>query len=180
MQLAEQGTIDLEADINTYLPEGFLHNRVYDTPVTMLNLMNHNAGFEESVIGMATGKEERILPLEEYLLEFQPEQVFEPGTVCAYSNWSTTLAAYVVERVSGVPYYEYVRTNIFEPLEMKDTSICADEEIQQGAAAVYYWILKTIQESLFRQTSTLSRYITIRCRSFCLESMKEPHQIIPG
>lgn len=66
MQLAEQGKIDLEADINTYLPEGFLHNRTYDTPVTMLNLMNHNAGFEESVIGMATGKEERIITFQEF------------------------------------------------------------------------------------------------------------------
>lgn len=126
MQLAEQGIIDLEADINTYLPEGFLHNRTYDTPVTMLNLMNHDAGFEESIIGMATGKEERIITLEEYLPEFQPKQVFEPGTVCAYSNFSTTLAAYIVERVSGVPYYEYVRKNIFEPLKMNDTSICVD------------------------------------------------------
>lgn len=126
MRLEEQGLIDLETDINTYLPEGFLHNRTYEAPVTMLNLMNHDAGFEEIVIGMATGKEERIISLEEYLSEFQPRQVFEPGTVCAYSNWSTTLAAYIVECVSGIPYYEYVRTNIFEPLNMNDTSICAD------------------------------------------------------
>lgn len=126
MQLAEQGKLDLEVDISTYLPEGFLHNIAYDTPVTMLNLMNHNAGFEESIIGMATGKEERIISLEEYLMEFQPKQVFEPGTVCAYSNWGTTLAAYIVERISGVPYYDYVRKNIFEPLEMADSSICAD------------------------------------------------------
>lgn len=126
MQLEEQGEIDLETDISEYLPEDFLHNRTYDQPVTMLNLMNHNAGFEETVIGMATGKEERIISLENYLQEFQPEQVFEPGTVCAYSNWSTTLAAYIVERVSGIPYYEYVRRNIFEPLGMNDSSICAD------------------------------------------------------
>ena len=126
MQLAEQEKIDLKADINTYLPEGFLHNRTYDLPVTMLNLMNHEAGFEESVIGMATGKEKRIITMRDYLLKFQPKQVFEPGTVCAYSNFSTTLAAYIVECVSGVPYYEYVRTNIFEPLKMNDTSICAD------------------------------------------------------
>jgi len=126
MQLAEQGLIDLNTDINTYLPEGFLQNLSYDTPITMLNLMNHNAGFEESIIGMATGKEQRIISLEEYLLKVQPKQVFEPGTVCAYSNWGTTLAAYIVEQVSGIPYYDYVRKNIFEPLGMNDSSICAD------------------------------------------------------
>lgn len=126
MQLAEQDKIDLNADINTYLPEDFLQNLSYDTSITMLNLMNHNAGFEESVIGMTTGTEEKIISIEEYLTEIQPKQVYEPGTVCAYSNWGTTLAAYIVERVSGIPYYEYVRKNIFEPLGMKNTSICAD------------------------------------------------------
>lgn len=132
MQLVEQGKIDLEADISIYLPENFLQNRAYDTPVTMLNLMNHNAGFEESVVGMATGREERIIPLEEFLRTVQPRQVFEPGAVCAYSNWSTTLAAYIVERVSGIPYDEYVRENIFEPLGMNDSSIRADVSDHPG------------------------------------------------
>ncbi|MEE0264103.1 MAG: serine hydrolase domain-containing protein [Acutalibacteraceae bacterium] len=126
MQLSEQGKLDLNADINKYLPKDFLHNRKFDKPVTMLNLMNHNAGFEDSVIGMSTGKEEKIVSVEEYLSEIQPAQVFEPGTVCAYSNWSTTLAAYIIECISGVPYSEYVRKNIFEPLDMNDTAICAD------------------------------------------------------
>lgn len=132
MQLVEQGKIDLEADINTYLPENFLQNRAYDAPVTMLNLMNHNAGFEESVVGMATGREERIIPLEEFLRTVQPRQVFEPGAVCAYSNWSTTLAAYIVEQVSGMSYDEYVRKNIFEPLGMNDSSIRADVSDHAG------------------------------------------------
>ncbi len=126
MQLSEQGKLDLEADIDTYLPEGFLRNKRFDKPITMLNLMNHNAGFEESAIGMATGKEERIISIKDYLTEIQPYQVFEPGTVCAYSNWSTTLAAYIVECIAGVPYDEYVRKNIFEPLDMNDTALRVD------------------------------------------------------
>ncbi len=44
MQLHEQGKLDLEADIQTYLPEGFLTKLKYDEPITMINLMNHNAG----------------------------------------------------------------------------------------------------------------------------------------
>ena len=47
MQLWEEGKIDLEADIKTYLPEGFLRNLHYDKPITMLDLMNHQAGFDE-------------------------------------------------------------------------------------------------------------------------------------
>ncbi len=48
MQLWEEGKIDLEADIKTYLPEGSsLRNLRYDKPITMLDLMNHQAGFDE-------------------------------------------------------------------------------------------------------------------------------------
>lgn len=48
MQLWEQGKIDLDADISVYLPEGFLVNQRYDTPVTMTHLMNHSAGYQET------------------------------------------------------------------------------------------------------------------------------------
>lgn len=53
MQLEEQGEIDLNVDIRSYLPENFLTKLKYDDPITMLNLMNHNAGFEEYMFDMA-------------------------------------------------------------------------------------------------------------------------------
>lgn len=126
MQLVEQGKIDLEADIQTYLPDGFLKNLKYDDKITMLNLMNHNAGFEEAVTGMATIKRDDIISLEEYLSRFQPEQVFRPGEVVAYSNWGATLASYIVQRVSGQEFYEYAQEHIFKPLGMDNTAINAD------------------------------------------------------
>ncbi|MGI5940240.1 MAG: serine hydrolase domain-containing protein [Thermoleophilia bacterium] len=126
MQLVEQGKIKLDEDVNTYLPAGFLKNRVYESSLTMLNLMNHNAGFEDSILCMSTGHEDRIISIEEYLSTFQPKQVYEPGKVVAYSNWGTTLAAYIVENVSGMPYDDYVRKYIFEPLGMNDSTISPD------------------------------------------------------
>lgn len=65
MQLVEQGKLELEADLRQYLPEGFLRNLTFDVPVTMLNLMNHDAGFEETLVGMFTHREDRILSLED-------------------------------------------------------------------------------------------------------------------
>lgn len=47
IQLVEQGKLDLNKDIKAYLPENFFHKLKYVQPITMLNLMNHNAGFEE-------------------------------------------------------------------------------------------------------------------------------------
>ena len=126
MQLWERGLLDLDADIRDYLPEGFLAKLRYDTPVTMLNLMNHNAGFEEIYFGMMTGMEDRILPLEVYLQEIQPQQIFEPGAVTAYSNWGVALAGYLVERISGMEFHAYVREHIFEPLGMTHSALNAD------------------------------------------------------
>lgn len=88
MQLWEQGKINLEEDIRTYLPEGFLRNLRYNKPITMLDLMNHQSGFDEATLYMRSDKS-----IEEILKEQQPIQSFEPGTVTAYSNYGTGLAA---------------------------------------------------------------------------------------
>ncbi len=47
MQVWEQGLLDLNADIRTYLPDTLLSDLKYDEPITMIHLMNHTPGFEE-------------------------------------------------------------------------------------------------------------------------------------
>ncbi|MEK5032569.1 serine hydrolase domain-containing protein [Paenibacillus sp. FSL R7-0302] len=119
MQLAEQGKLDLNEDIRKLLPEHFLTKLEYDEPITMLHLMNHNAGFEEYMFDMAYQSPEEVRSLEEGLKLAQPAQIYRPGEVVAYSNYGNSLAAYIVERISGQPYHEYVQEHIFEPLGMK-------------------------------------------------------------
>ncbi|MFC4598118.1 serine hydrolase domain-containing protein [Cohnella hongkongensis] len=121
MQLAEQGKVDLNEDIRSYLPANFLTRLKYSEPITMLNLMNHNAGFEEYMFDMAYQSPEEVRPLEEGLLLAQPAQIYKPGEIVAYSNYGSTLAAYIVERISGQPFHEYVQQHIFDPLGMKDS-----------------------------------------------------------
>lgn len=123
MQLWEEGKIDLDEDIRTYLPEGFMKTLHYDKPVTMIDLMNHQAGFGESTHAY---KEDKGLSIEEILAVNQPEQSYEPGTMTAYSNFSASLAAYIVERISGQDFSAYVHEHIFQPLGMKDTALSAD------------------------------------------------------
>ena len=122
MQLWEEGKIDLEADIKTYLPEGFLRNLRYDKPITMLDLMNHQAGFDEMPLYKKGDKSD----LEEQFRDYQPIQSFEPGTTTAYSNYSTGLAAYIVERISGQSFVDYVHEHIFQSLDMERTAIAQD------------------------------------------------------
>lgn len=126
MQLYEQGRIDLNEDICTYLPEGFMKNLSYDTPVTMINLMNHDAGFQEDYVDVFVKDADVFENLEEALKAHEPKQIYEPGTVTAYSNWGVALAGYIVEQVSGLKFSEYVHRYIFEPLGMEHSAVSAD------------------------------------------------------
>lgn len=126
MQLWEQGLIDLDTDIREYLPEGFLTNLEYDTSVTMMNLMNHNAGFQEVYADIMVKEHEAIGTLEDSLKAHAPNQIYEPGTVTAYSNWGVALAAYIVEQISGEDFDDYVHHHIFEPLNMEHSALSAD------------------------------------------------------
>ncbi|WP_083677439.1 serine hydrolase domain-containing protein [Paenibacillus amylolyticus] len=123
MQLVEQGKLDLDTDIQDYLPEGFLKKLEYDAPITLMNLMHHNAGWEDRLIDLWYSSESDIVELGEALQKFEPRQINKPGSVVAYSNYGTAMAAYIVELQSGQHFYKYINEHIFKPLNMKDTSI---------------------------------------------------------
>lgn len=125
MQMWEQGKIDFDTDIRDYLPEGFLTKLQYpEEKITILNLMAHNAGFQESFYeNQEATPDELFDTLEEALRFCECYQAFHAGEYTAYSNFGTALAAYIVERVSGTDYVTYVHENIFEPLGMDHTSI---------------------------------------------------------
>ena len=131
LQLYERGELDLHADILTYLPQNFLPNITY--PVTMHHLIHHSSGL------MQRGHEFRVdfIPFGEpvpafedfikdifageFLIQFTP-----PGEMIFYSNEGSAFAGYLVERISGMPFYEYVFNNIFTPLGMSNTALLPD------------------------------------------------------
>lgn len=123
MQLVEQGKLNLNADIRGYLPENFLTKLSFDTPITFLNLMNHNAGWQDMITNLDASSPKTVVSLEKALKTSEPMQLYEPGTVCAYSNYGAALAGYIVERISGQPFYDYVQENIFSPLGMNHTAL---------------------------------------------------------
>ena len=130
MQLVEQKKLDLNADIRKYIPKGFFSKLRYDDPITMLHLMNHTSGWPFAPHGVSvipvSGDYKPVGELADELRKLEPIQNTKPGESQVYSNYSTSVAAYVIECISGMPFYEYVRTNIFEPLGMKRTALKAD------------------------------------------------------
>jgi len=145
MQLVEQGKIDLETDIRTYLPDRFLKRLRFREPITMLNLMNHDAGFQEMIADLFAEDKTKIPSLDQALYEDQPLQIRRPGANVAYSNFGVALAGYIVQLVSGQEYGDYVKTHVFDRLDMKHTSIKADHSDNQWVEDKWktgksYWI----------------------------------------
>jgi CubicO group peptidase (beta-lactamase class C family) len=119
MQLVEQGKLDLDADVNTYLD--FQIPATYPEPITLKHLMSHSAGFEDHAFIYAHEPGE-LLPLGTYLARNIPARIQPPGTLSAYSNYGTALAGYIVERVAHEPFAQYVADHIFAPLQMNRSS----------------------------------------------------------
>ena len=120
MQQVEQGKIDLDADINQYLD--FKVPGLGGKPITMRNLMQHTAGFEEQAKGIIAEEPRTLPPFDALLKAWVPDRIFAPGTTPAYSNYGASLAGYIVQRVSGESFDDYIDKHIFAPLDMKHSS----------------------------------------------------------
>lgn len=116
MQLVEQGKLNLDTDVNNYLD--FQIPPAFGKPITLRNIMTHTSGFEETAKDLFIGDSSDLKPLGEYLRAHMPQRIFPPGEIPAYSNYATAIAGYIVQRVSGQPFDDYIQEHIFKPLGM--------------------------------------------------------------
>lgn len=139
MQLWEQGKCVLDDDINKYLSFPVRNPRFPDKPITIRMLLSFTSGifdldFEagQNRLSFLDEIRDSKTPAEEALREFlvpggkyySDKNYLEsaPGERYAYSNSSYSLIGCVIERLSGRPFWEYCRENIFVPLRMNDSS----------------------------------------------------------
>ena len=116
MQLEEQGRLNIDEDVNKYLD--FEIRPAFGKPITLRNLMTHTGGFEDELRDMILTDPKQTVSLRDFLVHNQPHRLFAPGTVPAYSNYGVGLAGYIVQRVSGEPFEQYVANHIFAPVGM--------------------------------------------------------------
>jgi len=121
MQLAEQGKLDLKADVNTYL-KAFKTPTTFREPITLTHLLTHTPGFEDYVLGLFSYDPASLKPLGEVLAAELPARVRPPGQLSVYSNHGSALAGYIVQEVSGMSWEDYVEKNILTPLAMEHTT----------------------------------------------------------
>lgn len=120
MQLQEQGKLDLDTDVNRYLD--FQIHPAFNQPITLRNLMTHTGGFEEVLTDIILTDPKKAVSLRDDLISNQPQRLFPPGQIPAYSNYGVGIASYIVQRVSGEQFEDYVQHHIFTPLAMMHSS----------------------------------------------------------
>jgi CubicO group peptidase (beta-lactamase class C family) len=125
----QDGLLDLDAPITTYLPEFTVHSRFEEHPerkITLRHLLSHTAGFtHEAPVGNnfdtpSPSFEEHVRSISQTWLKFPV------GVKTSYSNLGIDLAGYIVQRVSKKPLARYLREKIFEPLDMPNSSLDMD------------------------------------------------------
>lgn len=120
MQLVEQGRLDLEAEANRYLPADLQLPDDGYPPVRVRHLMEHTAGFEDSVFGhLFAFAPDQVLPVRDYLKIWRPRRVRAPEQYAVYSNYSVALLGALVANVAGQTFEQQIERTILDPLGMR-------------------------------------------------------------
>jgi CubicO group peptidase (beta-lactamase class C family) len=166
MQLWEQGLIELESDINQYLPYDIRNPNYPNIAITPHMLLNHTSS-------LAWPKAEDNLPDFEYFFshsnvplisEWIPDYIlpegdqyrtevwknFAPGEQELYSNIGTSLLALIVEYISGKDFRDYCREFILEPLEMDNSAFRIEYMNEEFLATPYYNSNYPIEQFVYR------------------------------
>src|SRR6266508_5079474 len=126
MFAAQDGLVDLDEPITTYLPDFHVNSIFEDHPeqkITMRMLLSHTAGFaHEAPYGSsydhpAYSFEKHIASISDTWLKFPV------GTRYSYSNLGIDLAGYILQVRSGMPFIQYVQEQVLDPLGMRDSTL---------------------------------------------------------
>ncbi|MDZ7629201.1 MAG: serine hydrolase domain-containing protein [Parvularculaceae bacterium] len=177
MTLVEQGRLDLDAPVSTYLTRWRLPESPYNDQVTLRRILSHTAGFDDGLGygGFAPG--EAVQPLEESLTRAADASpgaggavraAFEPGTTWRYSGGGYALLQLIIEEVTGEPFNAYMRRAVLTPLGMSGSTFVLDEQTapkvatiydEDGAEAIHYSFTAVAAASLYTSTEDLTRFL---------------------
>lgn len=176
MKAREEGLIDLDQDINTYLPFPVRHPRYPDVPITIRMLLTHSSGIitnydliinnrnlwhpvnpSENTLEDLNILKDYLTPDSRYYSEknFSP---YKPGTETIYSNEGIALAALIVEITSGEPFEDYSTSRILAPLGISGSWDYS--QVDQSRLALSYDLNGNLMDFLHLYVWPAGSYIT--------------------
>ena len=142
MTLVEQGQLDLDEPVSTYLTRWRLPESEFDeTGVTLRRLLSHTAGL--SLHGYPGWGPDDELPTVEESLSGKTngagpvELIMEPGTQWKYSGGGYTLAQLIIEEATGLTFEDYVRDAVLRPLGMSNSDFHLSDELMARSSIAH-------------------------------------------
>jgi CubicO group peptidase (beta-lactamase class C family) len=139
MLAVQRGLVDLDAPITHYLPDFTVNSRHEEAPqskITLRHLLSHHAGFTHEA---PIGNNYTLTPwtFEDHIRSIQETWLRYPvGERFSYSNLGIDLAAHILERVSGMAYWDCLKAWLLAPLGMTDTTANPDEYAARSNRAI--------------------------------------------
>ncbi len=155
MKMEQEGLLSIDDPISDYLRATLINDTLMPSePIHIRHLLNHTSGVFNSADNEECQMDVLTNPLGDHTLEEaifcggSQGEYFPAGFAWAYSNTNYSLLAMIIEEVSGISYQEYITQIIFEPLNLQNTMIPADNQIDSLHMGCYwnigYWIDLTI------------------------------------
>ena len=137
MQLVDEGKLDLDKPVNSYL-KGFQIPNAFDkeAPLTMRHLLSHHGGIPNRAQIVNLWSRELPITMHE-LIHKQMKVSTKPGTKFEYSNLAYTFNAFLVGQLSEMKFARAMQKRIFEPLQMTRTVFDPTPEINENLAIPY-------------------------------------------
>ncbi len=137
LQLVQQGKLDLETPVAQFFP-GFPYE-----DITVKMLLNHRSGLPEYLYFFEKNGWNRNTyatndDVIRAIINWKPPRSFRANTRFDYCNTNFALLASIVEKVSGMPFPQYMKQNIFEPLQMNNTYVFTINDTARSAQS-YDW-----------------------------------------
>lgn len=143
MQLVEAGKIDLDAPVTTYLPWFRTADPAASSQITVRSLLNQTSGLPVYEGRRGFGDDDRSdLALENGVRALAGIQLRRPaGQAFEYANENYTILGQIIQAVSGHSYEDYIRANIFVPLQMSHSAAALSDAAASDMAVGYrYWL----------------------------------------
>ena len=140
LKLVEQGKLDLDAPLRELAPEVAFENRWEATdPVRVVHLLEHTTGWDDIHLRDYAHEDERPDSLKR-ALDYDPDSRvsrWRPGTRSAYCNVGPAIVAYLVEKITGERFEDYVARELFQPIGMARTSYFLSDAVRETQATLY-------------------------------------------
>ena len=138
MQMVEDSLLSLDEPVTSWVPD-FAPDKPYNTPITLRQLLSHRSGLvREPPVGHYFDDTSPTLSKTVESLN-NTRLISEPTKRTKYSNAAVSLAGHILSQAAGMPFHEFVQSQLIKPMGLKNTSFAQREDLRNNLGKGYMW-----------------------------------------